>query len=296
VIEVAAPVAPPVLTTIPLSGTLLRIVWADSSTAETGFRLERRRRLGDGTWTAFEQIAAPAANTRVFADSGLVAGMAYRYRIAACNAAGCSVWTTSPPIVMPVTPAAPAGVGATVVSPSRIRVTWTDASHNETGFPVLRRARGADGVWGPWVERGTARAGATAFADSVAAGGYQYRVRACNGPLCSSWITGTMVVMPTPPAPPTGPAVAALSATSAHVTWTDASGNETSFAVTRRIWSPEGGWQAWAVVGTVPANSTGFPNGGLLPGRTYEYRVAACAAGVVCSPFSSAVRVRLPAS
>lgn len=296
VIHLAAPVAPPALTVTPLSGTLLRITWADSSTNETGFRLERRGRLEDGTWTAFQQIAAPGADARVFADRGLVAGMAYRYRIAACNAAGCSAGTTSPPVVMPVAPAAPAGLGAAIVSPSGIRVTWTDASHNETGFGVLRRARGADGVWGPWVERGTARAGATAFADSVAAGGYQYRVRACNGPLCSAWITGAAVVMPTPPAAPTGPAVVALSATSAQLTWTDASGTESSFTVSRRIWSPEGGWQAWAVVATVRANSTAHADGGLLPARTYEYRVAACAAGVVCSAWSPTVRVRLPGS
>lgn len=292
----APPAVPSGPAATPLSGTSLRLAWRDGSTTETGFSVERRRRLDDGTWTAYAHAGTAAQNATAMLDSLLIAGVSYQYRVRACNAAGCSAPATSAAVLMPTPPLAPASVAGGVVSPSSIRVTWADSSGNETGFVVMRRARPVGGSWGSWVERARPRANAVAFADTgVAAGGYQYRVRACNGPVCSGWATGAEVVMPSPPAAPAAPGVTALSATSAHVTWTDGSGNETGFSVQRRLRNLDGTWTPWAAAGSVPANSAGFPNGGLLAGRTYEYRVASCI-GVVCSAWTATVRVTLPAS
>lgn len=295
-LRVAPPAAPSSPAATPLSGTSLRLAWRDGGTTETGFSVERRRRLDDGTWTGYAQVGTPAQNATAMVDSLLIAGVSYQYRVRACNAAGCSAPATGAAVLMPTAPVAPSGVAGNVVSPSSIRVTWADSSGNETGFVVMRRARPVGGSWGSWVERARPRANAVAFADTgVTAGGYQYRVRACNGPVCSASATGAEVVMPSPPAAPTGLAVTALSATSVHVTWTDGSGNETSFGVQRRLRNLDGTWTPWAAAGSVPANSAGIPNGGLLAGRTYEYRVASCI-GVVCSSWTPAVRVTLPAS
>jgi titin len=290
----AAPAAPAGLTATPASGTRFRLAWTDGSINETRFGLERRH-LDSATWTPFRPLATLVPNVTVFADTGLVAGRAYRYRVNACNPAGCSAWVMSGQVVAPVTPAAPAGIGAALQSRTSIRVWWADNSGNETGFEVIRRSRGADGVWGAWVARGAAPPSSGVFLDSAGIGSYQYRVRACDGPLCSTWITSEMVVMPVAPAAPTGPAAVALSPTSIQVTWTDASSGETGFAVSRRRWTAETGWQPWVDVVHAPANATVFLDAGVAPAPAYEYRVAACA-GVVCSIWTSAVRVRLPDS
>lgn len=292
-VTVAPPAAPSGLTATAVSGTRLRLNWTDGSVNETRFGLERRH-LDSGTWTPFRPRATVAPNVTVFADTGLVAGRAYRYRLNACNPAGCSAWIPSGPVVMPVAPIAPSGIRTYLVSRSSIGVAWADNSGNETHFDVIRRAHGPDG-WGAWAPRGTTPPGRGSFADSAGPGTYQYRVRACNGPECSSWITSEVVAMPVPPATPTGPAAVALSATSIRLTWTDASSTETWFTVSRRMSSPGGGWQPWGAVARVSADGTVFLDEGVAPAQAYEYRVAACA-GEVCSSWSPTVRVRLPAS
>ncbi|WP_420129295.1 S8 family serine peptidase [Longimicrobium sp.] len=294
-LRIAVPAGPGTPVGRPLSGTQLRLTWVDNSANESGFVVERAQYL-NGAWTAYQQIATPGRNTTVLADAGLTAGVSYRYRVAACNVVGCSPRSTSAAVPMPLPPAAPTGTGAAVVAPSLVRVTWTDASGNETAFEVLRRDRREDGTWSDYAVRAQLRSNAVVFADSgVAVGVYQYRVRACNGPVCSPLAPAVQVAMPAPPAAPVGPAVVALSSTSAQVTWTDASTSETGFTIQRRLRNLDGSWTAWAAAGTAAANATAFPDTGLLPDRAYEYRVAACA-GVVCSPFTAAVRVRLPAS
>lgn len=65
----------------------ITISWHDRSTNETSFRVEVRGE--DGSWTL---LAETAANTTSVAHSGVLHGVAYRYRVAACNAAGCSPW------------------------------------------------------------------------------------------------------------------------------------------------------------------------------------------------------------
>jgi hypothetical protein len=291
-IALAQPTAPVNLALSPLSGTELLLTWSDGRANETGFRLVRRQLLADGTWSAYQQVAAPNANATRHTDTGLTPGTAYRYRLDACNGAGCS-GTRSAPVVMPSVPAVPSPVAASVVSPSSIRVLWTDASANETVFVITRRMRNADGSWAAWGDRGRVRANLTSFADSAAPGVYQYLVRACDRPLCSTWTTAAQVELPPPPGTPGGVTATAVSATAAQVKWTDASINENSFQVVRRLQNLDGSWPPLQTVATLPANSTSFQNGGLLPGRVYDYRVRACA-GAVCSPWSTVARVALP--
>jgi hypothetical protein len=71
-----------------VSGTLT-LAWADNSTDENGFGIERKT----GTNGAFAQIATVGANTNSYTDSGLIAGNTYCYRVNAFNAAGVSAYT-----------------------------------------------------------------------------------------------------------------------------------------------------------------------------------------------------------
>jgi hypothetical protein len=62
-----------------VSGTEVTLLWADNSSDETGFVVERKLGSG-GTYSA---VATPSANTVTLSNSGLTAGSTYYYRVKA---------------------------------------------------------------------------------------------------------------------------------------------------------------------------------------------------------------------
>jgi hypothetical protein len=80
-----------------------------------------------------------------------------------------------PPAPKPLV--APAHLRALATATTRVRLTWTDRSWNETGFVVQRWQAG-----GTWRTIATVAANATSFIDATAAPGrsYAYRVRAID--------------------------------------------------------------------------------------------------------------------
>ncbi|HEX8318834.1 S8 family serine peptidase [Longimicrobium sp.] len=291
------PTAPASLTAAVETPTSALLNWVDGSVNETSFTLSRRAMTGATTWTAWQDVGTPAANATSATNGGLTGGSTYQYRIRSCNAAGCSAWAASASITMPnATPAAPTGAAATAVASTRIRVTWTDASSNETSFNVARRMQNLDGTLGPSQVVGSPGANATAYADSTVTAGqtYRYYVRACNSAGCSAWASTANVTAPTLPASPTGVAGTAVSATQVQVSWTDASSNETSFNVSRRMLNLDGTWAAAQNLGSPAANATSFADSTATGGKTYRYYVRACnAAG--CSAWGISGNVVTPA-
>lgn len=75
-------------------------------------------------------------------------------------------------------PSAPSGLTAAAVSPSRINLSWSDTTPNESGFKIERRA-GA----GAWSQVATVGANVLSYANIGLAAGtaYTYRVRSFNG-------------------------------------------------------------------------------------------------------------------
>jgi len=67
----------------------ITLAWADNSTNENGFGIERKT----GTNGTFTQIATVAANVNSYSDSDVVAGNTYCYRVNAFNTAGASGYT-----------------------------------------------------------------------------------------------------------------------------------------------------------------------------------------------------------
>jgi subtilisin family serine protease len=192
----ALPAAPTGVRGTVLSATQARLNWTDASTTETSFTVGRRTSTA-GVWGAWTDIAAPAANATSYVNAGLVAGRQYQYRLRSCNAAGCSPWVNSTAVTVPVVPAAPTAGGTTVLTPTQIRVGWTDASTTETSFTVSRSVSIA-GVWGAWADVGNAAANATGYTNTGLTGGrvYGYRVKACNVSGCSAWATALPRTLP----------------------------------------------------------------------------------------------------
>lgn len=84
-----------------LSSNEVHLSWRDNDAGHPGFRIERRDGSG-GEWVAIASL--PAGTTR-FSDAGIVPGQSYRYRVRACNAAGCSPPSNERSVAVPPRPA-----------------------------------------------------------------------------------------------------------------------------------------------------------------------------------------------
>lgn len=103
---------------------------------------------------------------------------------------------------------------------------------------------------------------------SVTAGTYYVRVGGYNS---ASGSFSLDVTMPTsPPAAPSGLGAVAAGTDQINLSWTDNSSDESAFSVERST-----GGSGFSVVATLGANATTYADGGLAPGTTYTYRVAA---------------------
>ncbi|MEQ6121800.1 fibronectin type III domain-containing protein [Reichenbachiella sp. MALMAid0571] len=97
-----------------------------------------------------------------------------------------------------IPPNAPSGLVATFVSISRIDLSWTDNSDDETGFIIEKRI----GAGGTWTEIITVAANTTTFSDddlgSEFSEGetYYYRLKATNNGLLSEWSNEINVSIP----------------------------------------------------------------------------------------------------
>jgi serine protease AprX len=94
----AAPSAPAGLTGTALSRSQVRLAWTDTSGNENGFRVERCR---GGSCTTFATVASLPAGSTAYTDSGLKAGVTYRYRVSAWNDAGVSGYSTIATVMTP---------------------------------------------------------------------------------------------------------------------------------------------------------------------------------------------------
>ncbi|WP_417908499.1 M6 family metalloprotease domain-containing protein [Candidatus Electronema sp. PJ] len=84
------PNAPSNLTATAVKGRRINLAWADNSSNETGFKIERS--LNQSSWT---QIATTGANIRTYANSSLTIGTTYYYRVRAYNGSGNSAYSNT---------------------------------------------------------------------------------------------------------------------------------------------------------------------------------------------------------
>ncbi|HVQ16028.1 MAG TPA: fibronectin type III domain-containing protein, partial [Vicinamibacterales bacterium] len=177
----SVPAAPSSLTATAVSSSQVNLSWADNSSNETSFRIER---CTGATCTAFSEIASVGSNVTAYQNAtGLVAGTTYRYRVIAANGTGPS--TPSNIAIATTTaaatgiPAVPTGLVATAgPGVGQITLTWNDNSTNEIGFRLYRC--GPSGcVDAP---AGSVTANTTTFVNSglLSGASYSYTVRAYN--------------------------------------------------------------------------------------------------------------------
>lgn len=186
-------------------------------------------------------------------------------------------------------PAAPSNLTA-IFGPDfpTTQLTWEDNSFNETGFVIWRRA----GDTGDYQVLTKTAANTTAYIDLGSSGlpgeepiddvmlqspntTFSYKVAAYNATGSSAFSNEATYTTPAKPADVSNFNATVLSGSSIRLTWSDNSDNETGFILHRgpKLQEPPGDWGQFSETYRLPANTTEYTDTGLVPGKTYIYRV-----------------------
>ena len=278
----SAPAAPSNLSAAAVSSSRIDLSWTDNATNEQGFKVERST---DGV--SFAQIATVGANVTTYANTGVVTGTTYTYRVKAYNGPNDSAPSNTATASPLPGPAAPTNLSATPVSSSRIDLVWTDNATGEQGYKVERSADGVSftqvALLGPNV---------TTYASTglTAASTYTHRVRAYDGPNDSGYSNAAAATTLPAPAAPSGLLATPTSPSRIDLAWTDNAANEQGFKVERAT-----GGGGFSVIATLGANVTAYANTYLVSGSSYTYRVRAYEGPNDSPPSNTATAAPLPA-
>lgn len=139
---VEAPAAPSNLAPGGATSNSVSLNWADNSTNEDTFLVERSPDGANGWY----QVASTGANARSYTDSGLAASTAYYYRVRASNSGGFSGYTniagtTTAAPALPTTPSSPTPADSTANLQTKLTLKW--ACSNATSYDVYLGGDGA---------------------------------------------------------------------------------------------------------------------------------------------------------
>jgi len=255
-----APEAPSALTRQP---NTLEMSWNDNSISETGFAIQRAT---DAGFTQNLKNFEVGPSVTKFTDTTTAISTTYYYRMQAINLVGDTAVYAAPAIGFPkmfanstfsntitlTTPniAAPTNLRASLnANPTRITLTWVDASNNEARFAIWRSANGGTPIQIGTVTRSPTQSraiggtvtfnnGNTAIAPLTPGNTYTYYVTAVNAG-GSSFNSNTATVYFTAPAAPSDLAGSAVRIPRNTVqdrvtlTWTSNSNNENGFEIQR---------------------------------------------------------------
>lgn len=267
----APPYNKPVLTAPVSSSTgSYTLSWTTVSLAT---HYELRERLGTGSWSTIHNAAATSASV-----SGRGSG-SWSYEARACNAGGCSAWSTARSVLVTIAPtAAPALTAPASSSTGSYTVSWTsvvDATYYE-----LEQRKDA----GAWV--GIHETAATSRPISGLSNGvYGYRVRGCNATGCGPYsaVQNTTVTLAALGQPVLTGSTGVPRGEPFTLNWTVVSG-ATQYVLRR---NRNGG--VYSIVYDGPGNSLTQTIAML---GSYTYNVTACNASG-CGPASANVYVEI---
>ena len=166
---------------------------------------------------------------------------------------------------------APTGASTVAFSETRIDVSWTDNSTNETGFEVHRSS---NGVTGTFALLTTTAANVTKYSDNnVAPSQYCYKVRAVrsapNGTTYSEFSAASCTT-PLPSAPTNFTAIAEAT-DKIDLAWQDNSKIETNY----QVWRAVGDTGAWYPLARIGADAVSYVDATAIGNPRYCYKVQA---------------------
>ena len=123
--------APSNLTVTALSSSQIRLTWADNSSEEAYFYIERKTGAS-GTYSTLTYVGA---NVTTYTNSSLSQNTEYYYRVRAYNAGAYSAYSNEVSATTP-TLIAPSNLTAAPLSSTQIKLQWTDNSSDESYFYI----------------------------------------------------------------------------------------------------------------------------------------------------------------
>jgi len=259
-----APAAPSGLTGSLQVGPQVDLQWTDGSNDETGFVISRS--VDGSPYTPLDTLGIDAV---AYSDTTVAFGSTYDYVVQAVNGADASLLSNTARVVVSDTIAAPSELEAkikrnTTASTDTVTLYWVDNDTNEVSQTI---ERATDAAFTTGLTTFAVGTDVVAAVDTVAHGdSYFYRVKATGVLAESTW--SNVDSIDTIPATPTSFRRVARTTTSIKLGWNDVSNNETGYRIQRR--RPGG---TWATVKTTAVNAKSWTNYGLVPGRTYEFRI-----------------------
>ncbi len=247
------------------------LAWTAATGAVTSYLLQEQ--VDGDAWSEFQN--ADLLSVDVF---GKGEGT-YGYQVAACNSTGCGAFTAVKTVAVSSAspfPGVPGGIsGPAIDEDGEYTITWNPASGTITHYELEEQIDGAD--WGlvPGVT------GTSILLTSRADGNYLYRVKACNGDVCSDYGDELSVVVLHIPGMVGSIVAPANNSTGSYtVSWDEASGAVETYQLEERSGAIE-----WTVVQNTSEHSMVFSE---KADASYEYRVAACNASG-CGDYSDIV-------
>ena len=219
---------------------------------------------GGTSSSSLSQLGTAATTT--YSHTGLTAGTAYYYTVAATNAGGTSEQSAIvSATVKAAPPVTPTGVTATAASSTSITVTWT-AVTGATSYIIYGGTSSSS-----LSQVGTATMTSFTHIGLTASTTYYYAVAASNASGTSARSTTVNATTQSgggqPPAAPTGVAATAASATSITVSWSAVTG-ATGYII-------YGGTSSSSLSQIGTTTTATYTQTGLAGGTTYYYAVAA---------------------
>ncbi len=274
-----APTAPGNPGATVISATQINLSWTAATGTVSTYRVERSTTSGG----VFTEIASISNTTLAYQNTGLTAATAYFYRVRACNAGSCSVYTAqATATTLPNPPGAPSGLGASTASSSQINLSWSAA----TGTVDTVYVEQGPAAGGPFQVIARLPGNPTAYQNTGLPPGttFHYRVRAGNRGGFSAYAGPVSApTSPLPPGSPSGLGVTVVSATQINLSWTAATGTVFNYHIERST-TTNG---SFAEIALVPGTGTAFQNTGLATATLYYYRVRACNPGGCSSTYTN---------
>ena len=266
-----APAAPGNVVAAAVSVSEVDVHWSPVSSA-TSYLVERS--LDGTTWTQFGTVT-----TTSYTDLSLAEGTPYQYRVTAINGGGSSIASSISSAT--TLPAAPTSALAAGISPTRIDVTWSNASQGANGFVLQRTNNGGD----TWTTLASPTASQVSYSDTnvLEATTYAYRVKAVNAGGTSNYDNTAPVT--TIPVAPTSLTATPVNSTTVQIAWTNNSLRATNVVLQRSI---DG--ENFTTLNTASASSQAYTDTTALPATLYWYRTFATSAGGT-SDYSNAAQV-----
>ncbi|MBI4712424.1 MAG: fibronectin type III domain-containing protein [Planctomycetes bacterium] len=249
--DTTLPGAPVSLAVSVISTTYITINWADKSSTEDGFRVERNG----------GELGTTLAGITVYTDTDVAAETPYSYRVRAYKGTANSLYSNE---VSAVILNAPTSLTATAIASSQATLTWTNISTNATSVKIERKTTGS------YAEIATVITPTATYANTGLTGEttYYYRVRAYDGTSYSLYSNAESTI--TFPKTPTSLIANVISSTAVTLNWTDNSGVEDGYKIERKTTG------TYSEIADIPTPDTiSFTNYDLISGTTYSWRVRA---------------------